>query len=139
MEVARGIFRNISKARGLLRIFVNCGLILDNNMGLFAKWHGIIGLELFYNGKRRGLGPRFVDHRRLAARVATRRGRGGMTGEPLTGAWTTVRQRRDDDSASARKGDGVGMAERRGQADGVGVFNRGGGSFYRARGGVLGR
>jgi hypothetical protein len=62
LEVARGIFGNISKTRGLLRIFVDYQLILDKNRGLFAKWHGIIGFELFSNGKRRGLGPRFVDH-----------------------------------------------------------------------------
>jgi hypothetical protein len=43
LEVARGIFGNISKTRGLLRIFVDCGLILDKNRGLFAKWHEIIG------------------------------------------------------------------------------------------------
>jgi hypothetical protein len=60
--VARGIFGNISKIRGPLIIFVDCGLILDKNRGLFAKCHGIIGFKLFYNGKRRGLGPRFVDH-----------------------------------------------------------------------------
>jgi hypothetical protein len=40
--VARGIFGNITKTRGLLRIFVDYRLILDKNMGLFAKWHGII-------------------------------------------------------------------------------------------------
>jgi hypothetical protein len=62
--VARGIFGNISKTRGLLRIFVDCGLILDKNRGLFAKWHGIIGFELFSNVKRHGLSPRFVDHER---------------------------------------------------------------------------
>jgi hypothetical protein len=44
-----------------------------------------------------------------------------------------VRRQRDGGGASAQKGDGVGTAERRrGQADGVGVFHRGGGaSFYR--------
>jgi hypothetical protein len=42
LEVARGIFGNISKTKGLLRIFVNYWLILDKNRGLFAKWHGII-------------------------------------------------------------------------------------------------
>jgi hypothetical protein len=60
-----------------------------------------------------------------------------MTGEPLTGAWTMVRRQRDGGGASAQKGDGVGMVERRrGQSDGVLVFHRGGGrgwgvSFYR--------
>jgi hypothetical protein len=64
----------------------------------------------------------------LAARVATRRGQCSATGEPLTGAWTTMRRRHDGGGASAQKGDGVGMAERRrGQADGVGVFHQGGG------------
>jgi hypothetical protein len=48
--VARGIFGNVSKTRGLLRIFVDCGLILDKNWGLFAKWHGIFGFELLSNG-----------------------------------------------------------------------------------------
>jgi hypothetical protein len=39
-----------------------------------------------------------------------------------------VRRRRDGDGASAQKGDGVGVAERRrGQADGVRVFRQGGG------------
>jgi hypothetical protein len=50
--VARGIFGNISETRGLLGIFGDRGLILDKNRGLFAKWHGIIGFELFSNGKK---------------------------------------------------------------------------------------
>jgi hypothetical protein len=37
------MFGNISKTRGLFKIFVGCGLILDKNRDLFAKWHGIIG------------------------------------------------------------------------------------------------
>jgi hypothetical protein len=41
-----------------------------------------------------------------------------------------VRRQRDGDRALAQKGNGVGTAERRrGQADGVGVFRRGGGPF----------
>jgi hypothetical protein len=68
------------------------------------------------------------EPRQLAVRAATRRGRGGATGEPLTGAWTTARRRRDGGGASAQKGNGVGVAERRrGQADGVRVFHQGGG------------
>jgi hypothetical protein len=42
-----------------------------------------------------------------------------------------VRRRRAGGGASAQKGDGVGMAERRrGQADGVGVFHWGGGGPF---------
>jgi hypothetical protein len=65
--VARGIFENVSKTRGLLRIFVNYGLILNKNRGLFAKWHGIFGFELFSNGKMRRLGPWWMADRALAA------------------------------------------------------------------------
>jgi hypothetical protein len=62
-----------------------------------------------------------------------------VTGEPLTGAWTTVRRRHDGGRASTQKGDDVGTTEmRRGQANGVGVFHRGWGSFYSAGGGALG-
>jgi hypothetical protein len=81
--VARGIFGNISKTRGLLKNFVDCGLILDKNRGLFAKWHGIISFELFSNGKRRGLGPRFVDHGRCCSTVD--RGQGRVGGSPKLG------------------------------------------------------
>jgi hypothetical protein len=127
MEAARGIFGNISKIRGLLGIFVDYGLILDKNRGLFAKWHEIICFKLFSNGKRCGLGPRAVlvhggpqtgprrwlagawssgcsGPRWLAARVAMRRGRGGATRESLTGAWMMVRRQRDGGGASAQKG-----------------------------------
>jgi hypothetical protein len=37
-KVARGIFGNISKTRGLLRILVDCGLITKKSGGFFAKW-----------------------------------------------------------------------------------------------------
>jgi hypothetical protein len=48
-----------------------------------------------------------------------------------------VRRQRDGDGASPRKSDGVGVEERRrGQADGVGVFCQGRGSFYRGVGAV---
>jgi hypothetical protein len=39
-KVARGIFGNISKTRGLLRIFVYCGLITKIPRGLFANFPG---------------------------------------------------------------------------------------------------
>jgi hypothetical protein len=65
-----------------------------------------------------------------------------VTGDPLTGAWTTVRRWRDGSGVLAWKGDDVGAAERRtGQANGVGVFHQGGGgggSFYRGGGGAPG-
>jgi hypothetical protein len=38
--VARGIFGNISKTRGLLRIFVDYGLITKKLRGLFANFLG---------------------------------------------------------------------------------------------------
>jgi hypothetical protein len=38
--VARGIFGNISKTRGFLRIFVDCGLIRKKPRGLFANFLG---------------------------------------------------------------------------------------------------
>jgi hypothetical protein len=38
--VARGIFGNISKTRGLLRILVDCGLITKKPKGLFANFLG---------------------------------------------------------------------------------------------------
>jgi hypothetical protein len=79
--VARGIFGNISKTRGLLGIFVDSGLILEKNMGLFAKWHGIIDFELFSNGKRRGLGPRFLYHGRRWSTVDHGQGLGSVSPE----------------------------------------------------------
>jgi hypothetical protein len=39
-EVARGIFGNILKIRGLLRIFMNYGLITKKPRGLFANFLG---------------------------------------------------------------------------------------------------
>jgi hypothetical protein len=39
-EVARGIFGNILKTRGLLRIFMDCGLIINKPRGLFANFLG---------------------------------------------------------------------------------------------------
>jgi hypothetical protein len=38
--VARGIFGNISKTRGHLKIFVDCGLITKKSRGLFANFLG---------------------------------------------------------------------------------------------------
>jgi hypothetical protein len=76
-----GIFGNVSKTRGLLGIFVNRGLILNKNRGLFAKWHGIFGSELFSNGKMRRLGPWFVDHGRRWSTVDGRWGLGGGSPE----------------------------------------------------------
>jgi hypothetical protein len=52
-----------------------------------------------------------------------------MTGEPLNGDWTMVRRRHNDGRGLARKGENMGVKERRGQAVGVGVFRRGGGLF----------
>jgi hypothetical protein len=57
------------KIRGSSWKFVDCGLILDKNRSVFAKWYGIISFKLFSNGKRRGLGPRFVDHGRCWSTV----------------------------------------------------------------------
>jgi hypothetical protein len=66
--------------------------------------------------------------RRLATRVATRRGRGGTAEELLTGAWTTVRRWRNGGRSLAQKGNDMGVTGRRtGEANGVGVFCRGGG------------
>jgi hypothetical protein len=56
---------------------VHCGLILDKNRGLFAKWHGIFGFKLFLNGKRHGLSPWFMDHGRRWSTVDHRQGLGG--------------------------------------------------------------
>jgi hypothetical protein len=39
-KVARGIFGNISKTRGLLGIFVDCSLITKKPRGLFANFLG---------------------------------------------------------------------------------------------------
>jgi hypothetical protein len=49
--------------------------------------------------------------RRLAARVAMRRGRRDATGGPLTGAWTVVRRRRTDSGTLAPSGYGAGVRE----------------------------
>jgi hypothetical protein len=38
--VARGIFGNILKTRGLLGIFVDCDLITEKTRGLFANFSG---------------------------------------------------------------------------------------------------
>jgi hypothetical protein len=38
--VARGFFGNISKTRGLLGNFGDCGLIIKKPRGLFAKFSG---------------------------------------------------------------------------------------------------
>jgi hypothetical protein len=42
--VARGIFGNILKTRGLLRIFVDYRLITKKLRGFFAKWRGFSSL-----------------------------------------------------------------------------------------------
>jgi hypothetical protein len=39
-KVASGIFGNISKTRGLLGIFVDCGLITKKPRGIFANFPG---------------------------------------------------------------------------------------------------
>jgi hypothetical protein len=39
-KVPRGIFGNILKTRGLLRIFVDCGLITKKSRGLFTNFSG---------------------------------------------------------------------------------------------------
>jgi hypothetical protein len=68
-KVARVYQELFSKIQGSSWKFVDHRLILNRNMGFFAKWHGIIGFELFSNGKGRGLGPRFVDHVRRQSTV----------------------------------------------------------------------
>jgi hypothetical protein len=45
--VARGLFRNVSKTRGLLRIFVDCGLILDKIRGLLQRGMEYLVLNYF--------------------------------------------------------------------------------------------
>jgi hypothetical protein len=129
------------------------GLILEKPRGFFAKMLGIIDFGIIFVRKKSWTrstgraphpasvhgGPRTRPRwwlagaqpsgrsgpRQLATRVATQSGRGSMTGEPLTRAWTTVRRRRDGGGALAQKGDSVAVAERRrGQAGGVGVFRR---------------
>jgi hypothetical protein len=124
------------------------GLILGKLRGFFAKLPGIIDFGIIFVRKKSwtrstGRGPRpALVHggsrtgprwRLVGARPSGRDG-GHAKGvrrrdrESLTGARTTVRRRRAGGGASAQKGDSVGMAERRrGQADGVGVFHRGGG------------
>jgi hypothetical protein len=68
------------------------------------------------------------------------RGRCGAATRLLTKAWTVVRRRHTNGGAQARSSGSVGSIDRRrGCDDGVGVFHRGGGSFYRAGGGVLRR
>jgi hypothetical protein len=62
---------------------VDYGLILKKNRRLFAKWHGIMGFELFSNGKRRGLGPRLMDHGQCRSTVD--RGQGLCDGSPKLG------------------------------------------------------
>jgi hypothetical protein len=57
------------KIQGSSWKFVDCVLILDKNRGLFAKWHQIIGFELFSNEKRRGLGPQLKHHGRHQSTV----------------------------------------------------------------------
>jgi hypothetical protein len=81
--VARGIFGNVLKTKGLLGILVNYRLILDKNRGLFAKWHGIFGFDLFSNGKRRELGTWFVHHGQCWSTVD--RGQGLGSGSPGLG------------------------------------------------------
>jgi hypothetical protein len=121
--VARGIFGNISETRVLLGIFWDRGLILDKNRGLFAKWHGIIGFELFSNGKKAWTrstvhgpwaalvhgGPRIGPRRWLtgarpnsrsearwpAGGGTTGRGEHGDPSSGVTEAWATVERRRD--------------------------------------------
>jgi hypothetical protein len=39
-KVPRGIFGNILKTRGLLRIFVDCGLTRKKPRGFIAQWWG---------------------------------------------------------------------------------------------------
>jgi hypothetical protein len=60
---------------------VDCRLILNKNSGLFAKWHGIIGFELFSNGKRHGLGPWLMDNGRCWSMVDRGQGLGGGSTE----------------------------------------------------------
>jgi hypothetical protein len=96
---------------------VDCGLILDKNKGPFAKWRGIIGFELFSNGKRRGLSPRFVDHGRCRSTVDQGQGLSGglpelsLTAAPGHGGLPRGWQREEGDAA--RLGDRSPEPERR--------------------------
>jgi hypothetical protein len=65
-----GVYMELfSKIQGSSWNFVDCGLILNKNRGISTKWRGIIGFELFSNGRRHGLGPRLMDHRRCRSMV----------------------------------------------------------------------
>jgi hypothetical protein len=111
--------------------------------------------DLFCKEKCSGPGPQAVDQRRarsmvdqapwpvveligaqssgrsgprlLAARWEKEGGRHGDSILPSTEAWKTARRRRTDGGTLVQKGDIMGASERRGQADGVGVFHWGGG------------
>jgi hypothetical protein len=137
-----------SKIRGSSWNFVDCGLILNTNRGLFAKWHGIIGFELFSKGKKawtrstaRGPwaapvhgGPRTGPWRWLARahpsgrsvprwhvmRVAMWSGRRGAIEGPLTRAWTTMKRWHTGGGTSAPSDDGAGIREE-GRRRGEGV------------------
>jgi hypothetical protein len=74
--MARDIYGNIFKNPRVFLEISGLWLILDKNRGLFAKWQRIIGLKLFSNGKRRGLGPRIVDHGQRRSTVD--RGQGNL-------------------------------------------------------------
>jgi hypothetical protein len=39
------------KIRGYPWKFVDCGLILNKNRGLFAKWHGFMDFRIIFHGK----------------------------------------------------------------------------------------
>jgi hypothetical protein len=79
--VARGIFGNILKTRGLLRIFMDCGLISQKGEGLTTKSAGIFQRGIFFNGKYDRLGPPFVDRARCRSTVDRGQGLGGGSPE----------------------------------------------------------